>query len=98
MYFSTALLVAVPIILRQVSAEPLPTPAPVPHLDLIRDAQFRRNMIAKRADLHFCYGDGSICAASNDLYEPCQGFVTDTDSTKYIQCICEGGWVSTSEA
>jgi len=106
MYISTALFVTVSYAALTVvtAADPVVTPAPItPHQSLVRAEVFRRRMLLdlpKRAlnrrldDLHFCYGDGSICEASNNLYNGCEDF----EDKQYFQCVCENGWVSTDQA
>jgi hypothetical protein len=48
--------------------------------------------------LDYCYGEVSICAEANDLAAPCDQLVDETQDTKYWQCLCGSGYVSTNEA
>ena len=105
MYIATALLAALAYAALTVAeADPVVTPAPLtPHQNLVRAEVIRRRMQeipAKHAlnrrldDLHWCYGDGSICGATIDLFDGCENF----QDKQYYQCICENGWVSTNQA
>lgn len=106
MYLSTALLAALFSVALAIAreADPVVTSAPVSpyHENLIRADVLRRRVqdvpkgtLNRRLDdLHFCYGEGSICGAAIDLYNGCEAF----DGKSYYQCICENGWVSTDQA
>lgn len=105
MQFSTAFLctVSATAAVAHAIAEP-PTVTAAPYSPskeyLMRAELLRRNQefIQKRENLHFCYSKGSICEAANNLFDVCENFIGQKDSTQYYQCICEGGWVSTSDA
>ncbi|KAH8649607.1 hypothetical protein BGZ60DRAFT_437163 [Tricladium varicosporioides] len=106
MQFSAAFVcvVSATAVIAHAIAEP-PTVTAAPYSPskeyLMRAELLRRNQeehLMKREDLHFCYSKGSICEAANNLFDVCDNFIGLKDSTQYYQCICEGGWVSTSDA
>jgi hypothetical protein len=49
-------------------------------------------------DLSFCYGENSICAIQNDLYDQCENYQEPYQLQKWYQCICGNGYVSVEQA
>jgi hypothetical protein len=49
-------------------------------------------------NLDFCYGNNSICAVQNNLYEACSAFQNPYIEAKWAGCICANGYVAVEEA
>jgi hypothetical protein len=55
-------------------------------------------VLGQLGSLAYCYGEVSICGEANDLALPCDELDEGTSDTKYWQCVCGSGYVSTNEA
>jgi hypothetical protein len=50
------------------------------------------------AQLAYCYGEGSICAETNELYDQCdQAVGQPRNDTKMFICQCEGGYFAADQ-
>jgi hypothetical protein len=59
-----------------------------------------RPKVEKRAsgNLNFCFGNNSICAVQDDLYNDCSEYQDPYNEPKYTTCICSNGYVAVEEA
>ncbi|KAH8880603.1 hypothetical protein GQ53DRAFT_848839 [Thozetella sp. PMI_491] len=55
---------------------------------------------ARAEDLSFCFGQNSICATSNDMWDNCydQTGGQSKNATGWFTCICTSGYVSVDQA
>lgn len=54
---------------------------------------------SREQDLSFCYGEGSICAVGNDLFDDCESLSSNYDDLNpWYECLCSNGYVSVEDA